>query len=432
MNGSLWTSWGMGWILLGILAVTGLGGGSSMTQPAETSATNPRDIILSYSICPQPGGQAPRIHPTASLSEFESLLKQYLDALNTPWGLAELINLQHVTSVGQVKYYRASTTWQDLTGDGVAEVVLWLYHPETDSGSLFIFGCKDGAYKTIFKKTPYVALIAVRDMNDNGLPEVVLSERDCTIGCLTYFSLLEWHEKNFTNQAQVSEPPCYGPCITEGYAQIVDLNQDGWYELEIVNEPSPLNGPGRAQIQIWAWEGNFYSLQEIKYTEPKYRIHAIYAGDDAAAAGLFDEAWGYYQRVIFEPGLLPARNWATNQLPNWDAVETLEERQVLSAYARYRIMHLFLAQGYISDAGVVYGYLQAKFPPGVAGHIYTEMATQMWEGYQASGSLAFACNRAIEFAKEHPSETLDVLGQAFYGGNNRNYLPEDICPILGE
>lgn len=420
----------MGWVLLSILAASGLRVRNDPFKLEEISPVYSLAVEAQLRTCPRAGGEAPRIHPTADLGEFETLVKQYLNALNTPWGLAELINLQKVTMAGQEKNYRAWTTWQDLTGDGVAEVALWLYQPESDSSSLLIFGCKDGAYKTIFKKTPYAALIAVKDMNRNGLPEVVFSERDCTVGCLTYFYLLEWDDNAFVNQSQVSEPPCYGPCTITGSAQVKDLNRDGWDELEVVDEPPLLNGPGRSQIQIWAWDGNLYSLLERKYTEPKYRIHALYAGDEAAAAGLYDEAWSYYQRVIFEPGLLPARSWAPNKLPDWDSAETLEERQVLSAYARYRIMHLFLAQGYGSDAGVVYGYLQAKFPPGIMGHVYVEMATQLWEGYRASGSLATACTSVIEYAEAHPLETLAVLGKDVYGANNRDYQPEDICPAL--
>jgi hypothetical protein len=427
MDGSRWISWSMVWVLLGILTVNGSFSNHPF-KPEDLSPAYPLVVELQPGLCPRAGGEVPRIQPLAALGEFETLIRQYLDALDTPWGLAELINLQKITVAGQEKHYRSWTTWQDLTGDGVAEVVLWLYHPESDSNNLLVFGCKDGMYKTIFKKTPYAALITVKDMNRNGLPEVVFSERDCTVGCLTYYFLMEWDGDRFANQGQVSEPPCYGPCTFTGSAQVKDLNRDGWYELEIVDEPSPINGPGRSQIQIWAWDGNFYSLLERKYAESKYRIHVLYAGDDAAAAGLYDKAWDYYQRVIYDPGLLPARNWAPNTLPDWDSAETLEERQVLSAYARYRIMHLFLAQDLVSDAGVVYGYLQLKFPPDVIGHVYAEMATLLWEGYRTSASLAAACTGVIVYVEAHLPETLAVLGTDVYGANNRDYQPKDICP----
>src|SRR5205823_14407 len=106
----------------------------------------------------------------------------------------------------------------------------------------------------------------------------------------------------------------------------------------------------------------------------------------------------------------------------------------LSAYARYRIMLLYVVRGDLSDAKTVYDTLQAKFPAGQVGHVHTEVATAFWNAYQASHSVAQACTQAIAYAAEHPADVLAYLGRSDYskypfGDQSLIYRAADVCPF---
>ena len=79
-------------------------------------------------------------------------------------------------------------------------------------------------------------LLAVKDMNLDGTAEILYSNPDCTVGCMIYYDILEWNGKEFASLAHDNDPPCYGPCIVSGSAEIVDLRTLRPLDMEPVLE----------------------------------------------------------------------------------------------------------------------------------------------------------------------------------------------------
>jgi len=102
------------------------------------------------------------------------------------------------------------------------------------------------------------------------------------------------------------------------------------------------------------------------------------------------------------------------------------EYDQLSAYARYRIMIIYLNKGWDGDAKTIYQTLQEKYPKENPGYPYVEMATEFWNEYQLSHDVASACNKAITYATDH-KEILEPLGS--HGLWDKNYTPDSICPF---
>jgi hypothetical protein len=102
----------------------------------------------------------------------------------------------------------------------------------------------------------------------------------------------------------------------------------------------------------------------------------------------------------------------------------------LAAYARFRILLLYLLQGWESDAETVYTTLVGVYPEGAAGAVFAAMATEFWVAYQDTGSIGEACAEAIAVAEAHP-EVLFYLGAVHHGGQSRIYMPGDVCPFGG-
>lgn len=111
----------------------------------------------------------------------------------------------------------------------------------------------------------------------------------------------------------------------------------------------------------------------------------------------------------------------------------------LAAYARFRIMLIYVLLGSQVNAKVAYNSLQAGFPKGQTGHSYAEMATAFWQEYQSSSDIQLACGKAVEYAIDHDEEILPYLGNVTYlsnlldnyyhGWQNIDYLPKDVCPF---
>jgi hypothetical protein len=200
-----------------------------------------------------------------------------------------------------------------------------------------------------------------------------------------------------------------------------------------VGEAYPDLGPQRARQDIWEWTGYEFALDRWEYTEPEFRIHAIWDGDDATRFGHYTEALAFYQQGVFDTELLgwtrgqlwPDREYGSTPTPTPDP----EEDPRLSAYGRYRIMLLHAVQGYQSEAQLVYDTLQEKFPDGTFGSQYAELARVFWEEFSSNGDVKLACAKAVEFAESQSSIILTPLGKQFYGSGQREYTPEDICPF---
>ncbi len=284
------------------------------------------------------------------------------------------------------------------------------------------------------------SLLAVKDMNRDGMAEIVFLHEVIgqlcgsmnALTCETDTHIVEWDGQKFEplvlelvlEQYYDYDAGLYDFIHTNyGRYLVTDTDSNGTFELLLEIAPEVYIGTGSGwlgsypvripEIEIWAWNGQAFTLARTEVGPPVFRIHAILDGDNAAWIGDYSEALASYQRAIFDETLMswgPYQNGTTPQQRLGDP----DERPRLSAYARYRILLLHIIQGHLPEAQVVYDTLQSQFPAGAVGRPYAELATIFWQEHQASQNIAAACAQAIAYASSHEKDILVPLGRDFY------------------
>lgn len=351
----------------------------------------------------------------------------------------------------------ANFRYEDLTNDGVRELIIrnWQeYYP-----TITIFGCQNGKYKSLLTvgmtfefAEPIPRITAIQDLNHNGVKELVVdvTSSHCCTGIMVY----EWNGvkfdslvKTWNNDYTSGKLEYSDIAILGGVAQIgvTDIDGNDIYEL-ILDGGRPsytggwtgVDGPWRNQKLIYMWNGENYVWYSQEYYPPNFRFEAIQDGDLETLREDYDAALKSYQSAIFDDKL---KSWTQEvwrdlsqnqdtQILSYPDVEKMpfnqDEYDELSAYARYRIMIIYLTQGWDIDAKTVYETLIEKYPRVNSGYPYTELATEFWNEFQSSHDPIVSCNKAITYAAKH-KQILEPLGN--HGLFDANYEPEDVCPF---
>jgi hypothetical protein len=344
--------------------------------------------------------------------------------------------------------YWAVYAYGDFTGDGVNEL---LFQPFGGSGytNEFILSCTEGQYKAFWINKEFGAvsgarIIALTDMNKNGMTDIVMSYGS---SCEIY----EWDGFSFRDIAYDKEnnswPNVHYPTRKP---EIRDINHDGFDELILTgadiywvgyNESFYEGFPWRDEIRIFAWNGKFFSKLPSQYSAPEYRFQAVQDGDRSTLQHDYVLALDFYQSAIFNDTL----KWWTPEMHDYEAgipkammnnqptptpptTSDPTEYPRLAAYAYYRMLILHAYLGQMDAAQIQYDTLQSKFPAGNPGHPYVEMTTAFRNAYQASGRMYAGCAAAIQYAAEHP-EILTPLGSDYHGWQSHKYVPADVCPF---
>lgn len=438
----------------------------AITQVSTTVTTAPKEAgtptqsptpTLGAPICPAATETTAAIttpaedYPGSPSQAMESKIHAYITGHASAQGLQTALsgfrfNLQGDTWITAAQVYET-----DVTGDQVPEIVLGLLFSseayDFSDGFLWVFSCSEGTYQKILQQNigsifykEEDGLRAVVDMNQNGLAEIVYSMVD-NIAAHGYFTrpftILEWDGIQF--QPRIKHPGFYDSTVAVDYAtvyngdgEILDTDGDGNLELVLSNGiAGHYGGPQRRRTDIFAWDGETYSLARWEHEPPSYRFQAVQDGDDATRFGDYDRALAFYQQAIFDEELF---GWQAGYFLDLVAptppVPDPEERPRLEAYSRYRILLVHAVQGNLSAAQVVYDTLQTKFPPGVIGYSYAEMATLFWDEFTRSEEMSSACEQVIEYVTTFSDEVLRPLGSGFYGEQGFYYEPADVCPFL--
>lgn len=277
----------------------------------------------------------------------------------------------------------------------------------------------------------------VRDMNKNGIPEVIF---------YSYYKglsveIVEWNGTKFNllNGDTGSRMGLAG----EDNLVIADFDNNGLEDFSLSGGLGESFGPWRHITDYNFWNGYEYS-SVLLYDPPQYRFQAVNDADQAALMGKYDLAISLYQAVIFDERLSP---WSRSRYQEdleagprayWDSPATPNpvsddptEYPRLAAYAYYRMVILHTYLGEMDAAQIQYATLQEKFPAGNPGQPYAEMATDFWNAYQSSGKIYPACAAAIAYADAHP-EILTPLGSDYHGAQSHIYVPADVCPLREE
>ena len=401
--------------------------------------------------CPRPSYPPATITFGKSAEEVGPQILKYLNTYGSGAGLQAALTGLTLTVNNRPLPVEPQVISQDVTGDQTPDEIVELLYPysflpNAKQGDLFVFVCKWGAYELAlhrgqYEVEHYEGLLAITDMNGDGVPEIVYSHRLFLPSDIQprVFHIQEW---NGTEFEYLTFPPAY-PNIGGGAGVITDTDANGTLELNVLGDLwSPNYGSDHGFHQIWAWSGKFFYLYDSYYDPLIWRYEAIQNGDQASKASYYasynggpvlkdryyEIALEFYQRAISDDSLF-AWGEAQDPLNPQPGLGDPDEWPRLSAYAHYRLMLLHTSYGSVSKAQIVYEALQNQFPPGTVGHEYAELAAFFWDEYSSKQDLKAACDAVIARAAYHKEFSVPFAKQIF--GDNE--VPEShICPFYNE
>lgn len=383
------------------------------TPSPETPTSMPIEPppTLVSAVCPAAG--SPTLARPDDAADYPAAIQQYLSAGGdltvlestlAGWGaLPDAATDQVVTS--------------DLTGDGNPEVVVALREPS----DLLVFGCQGGAYVPSYRLQQSVErwevgwvvnLRQVDDVNADGRPEVVFTLSTCGAHtCYKTLEILGWGGGALTSlMGGDLDMPYPDYVVTPGH-------------IEAQSGPIGSVGaePQRGYAEVWEWDGSVFTVTQQIWEPPVYRYHALLDGDRALLAGDYAVAIATYERVISD-----------DALQEWGAVSGIidpaEDRAQLTAFARWRLMLVYLLTGETGSAQSAYDQLQAVYPLETAGHDVAAMAEVFWTAYLIDDSIAAGCTEVVAAAG---SETaVQDFFNWNYGYANPYWEPLHLCPFV--
>lgn len=366
------------------------------------------------------------LHPTAPaeesptpvpLAEHPGDFEQYADAIVTYLndshgdedGLRAMLEnweaLRRVTDLLRV----------DVNDDGLGELVMVVVDPSPDyginlRGDVLVVDKDEQRYSLAYSAAgesllPDPALIEIDDLNGDGRTEMAYSSTSC--GAHTCFTTV-YIAASGTGEYQ----DLTGGGIEMSYVEpsFVDWDGDGVRELIMYGGTigSVGAGPQRERTEVYRWDGATYGLTETVQDYSNYLYFRVLDANQALPEGEFERAATLYREAIDDPRL--------------DTWMDESEREELAAFSRYRLSLSYLMMGEVALAEAAREELQAVQP----GNIYAQVATVLWDAYEAQGDLEAACQEVDDFAHLHP-EAVEVLND--YGYSNPTFTAEEICPL---
>ena len=220
----------------------------------------------------------------------------------------------------------ADFTEADLTGDQSKEIIITLYsliNGYYDMG-IFVVGCGNhqflmlsGGDNFIFHHAadPWSRIVDIRDLNANGLLELVISVGSVVTGsgeADVYTIVLEWNETVFRSliYPDLEDPWTAGSATFMQDVILKDIDHNGTIELLFPHygkmERCDLEmGPITQWSAVYMWDGEYYRYIWKDPGVPEFHFQAALDGDYYSLIGLFDRAETSYLRAVFDESLKP-------------------------------------------------------------------------------------------------------------------------------
>jgi hypothetical protein len=316
---------------------------------------------------------------------------------------------------GESGFIRADV---DLTGTGQPEVIIG--YADDESAKLLILGCDNGRYVERYRAenatraddAPPSApvLIAIRDINQNGMPDVVYALQHCEQNRCDYHTQVIAWQANLRRFAGLIS----GGSLSDTLPELIDTDDDQILELVVQLESvgDITTGPLRTGMKIYDWNGTEYILSVIQPDPLRYQIQVIHEADRYLVANRFTDAIQLYQRALTDDSL---RVWLRNEAP------------ILESYILYRMLLARAAENQM-DSTLVYDRIIETFngtedaPP-----IYVAVAQAFWDEYIVVADVRLACATLRERLTDDLSEAVTYMNR--YGNRNPEYTAQDICPF---
>jgi hypothetical protein len=339
-----------------------------------------------------------------------SALANYLNQGGSPEGLGE--------------QFQGGTSLVDFDGDGWIDLAL---AANVDGvGRLFAFRCAADHYELAYvsAELPSPGLAGIQtsqDLTGDGVADLLVSRQECGAHtCSAQVEAWVWIDGRLANRLDGDSSDLPTPVIewlptAAGAAEI---------RITATGIASVGAGPFRMLERRWDWDPGqqLFIPQSERLLESNFRIHRLHDADDAANSGNLDGALALYRQVIDDP-----------TLDDWVAGE--DGHQQLAAYARFRVMLAILQIGDLGSAEEALGELQLAHPAGTPGAGFAGLGAAFWSAFASANqgaqppspaAVAAGCQAAQAYSLTHSEETIDLL---YYGYANRVYDAESICPL---
>jgi len=338
---------------------------------------------------------------------------------------------------------------QDVTGDGMNEFLIGinghgnyyiLEESDPERPVLFIIGCRGGQYIVIHRIRTYsdVYLDDVLDLNADGIHEIVYSvivNFSVDYGYSRKLEVLEWNGVGF-RELMLSP---YGYSSLIGAAAFRDLDGNGTLEILIPqyswgDKGDGIycdNGPSLNYDEIWMWVGEYFQYMWRENAPPVYRFQAALDGDYFSSLGLFDRAEIKYLRAVFDESLKPGSrgDWMRDgSCPSiHEVLADLTEPPRIRAYARFRLVELYVNIGRVMEAESHRTYLRTNYPLGSPGYIYAYLANAFWWEYVKNEDVTAACTVVRQEAEKFQTDVFGLFDN--YGYSDSIPSLDNICPF---
>lgn len=248
-------------------------------------------------------------------------------------------------------------------------------------------------------------ILMVVDSNNNGYREIML--RMAVVDGQKYaeiLSLYEWHgtalENVFTfgpdlgsfsgiRRANLDDDPVHLELL------IGDRYGYGEETALAVIEISHI----RPMDLVFGWQRDTLELICRYFTDDPTTIYeTLHSAETYRACGFIERARGYYEILAgYMYDLQPWEDpWIVFPEDIADRAEDAAEleRDYLGAFARCRLVQIFLAWDDRDTAAWMLDGLKSYYPPGAHGYLYAAMAVAYWQTYQETEQPAEACAAA--------------------------------------
>jgi hypothetical protein len=384
-------------------------------QLMETSVPQPIEKALDEKRYCVPIGE-PESLPEASFDELPEAVLEFMNTGGSPEQLADALYLAGFANLPE------PTAAGDLTGDGVDEVVVSIFEPDSlnlpPAGLLLIFTCDENAYRLAYQEDSRPSQGApgirfLRDLNADGRAELVVSSASCGAHtCFEQVQVIQWDGTQFKNHLEGETSDLPYPSI-----YLSPTGEDELYDLQVTGSGfgSVGAGPQRNVTRTWSFneDTQLWQISEFRQEPSDYRIHVLHDARAASEMGDYQSALMLYNRVISD-----------TTLEDWDDPQL--EQAVIIAYARYQMSVIYTLQDRDSFAGTIIREMEVAYPPDSLQRGYFEMAAAYIDAYQAGGAQA-GCQAVQDFASGSPG-LLDPLGPQTFGYGNPVFTLEDLCP----
>jgi hypothetical protein len=281
----------------------------------------------------------------------------YLNAGGSPDGLKQALNQAGIAN------QPVSVQMGDMTGNGKDDWVVSIFDPGSQlippGGTLLIYTCQGGGYElSLNQPTPQGQggphLWYLQDLDADGRADLVYSLATCGAHtCFEDLKILSWEDGSFKNRLEGSSADLPYPNI-----EVRDPDGDGIFQLEVTGTGIGSVGAGPQREITWVWSyapgtGMWDKTSESLGTS-NYRIHVLQDADTAARQGDYQKALVLYQRVVSDPTL---QDW----------VDPEKEQAELGAYARFKIMVLYLILGQEDFASTAFQEMRNTYPSNSLG-----------------------------------------------------------------